>query len=198
MENPRAVQQPDRRIGKTKKAIKNALIILLGKKDMAQITVKELSDLADINRKTFYSHYQSIGDIFNEIENDLISSLQGIMQEFKFDNNRSQIHHLFKRLNNLINEDFDFYQRLVRLDASASLVKKIKDLIKNAVLPNIIAKTKMAPDLLAMSVEFVTAGVVSMYIEWLYSDKSIPLETLTETAAVLSFSSINTIENQLA
>lgn len=42
----------DRRCLKTQKAIKNALVELMSEKDISQITVKELAQRADINRKT--------------------------------------------------------------------------------------------------------------------------------------------------
>ena len=43
----------DRRVQRTQKNIRNALSSLLSEKELSQITVKELSDKADINRKTF-------------------------------------------------------------------------------------------------------------------------------------------------
>ena len=49
-------QKQDRRVVKTKRAIRNALVQLLSEKELDQITVKELADRADINRKTFYNY----------------------------------------------------------------------------------------------------------------------------------------------
>ena len=42
------------------------LIILLEKKDIDYITVKELCEIAGVNRSTFYLHYESINDLLNE------------------------------------------------------------------------------------------------------------------------------------
>ena len=53
----------DRRCLKTQKAIKNALVELMSEKDISQITIKELAQRADINRKTFYTHYTRIYDV---------------------------------------------------------------------------------------------------------------------------------------
>ena len=50
----------DRRVLRTKKNIRQAFLHLLSEKSLSQITVKELSDLADINRKTFYMYYSNI------------------------------------------------------------------------------------------------------------------------------------------
>jgi AcrR family transcriptional regulator len=65
----------DRRIRKTRDRIKRALIALLLKKDLKDITVSELTELADINRGTFYLHYKDVIELFREIE-------EGIVEEF--------------------------------------------------------------------------------------------------------------------
>ena len=49
----------DKRVIKTRKAIIGATIQLMGTKRIEQITVKEIADTALINRKTFYTHYDS-------------------------------------------------------------------------------------------------------------------------------------------
>lgn len=43
-----------------------ALITLLEKKDLAYITVKEICQQANVNRSTFYLHYETIADLVNE------------------------------------------------------------------------------------------------------------------------------------
>ena len=43
-----------------------ALIELLGKKDYAYITVKEICNKAMVNRSTFYLHYETIDDLLSE------------------------------------------------------------------------------------------------------------------------------------
>lgn len=65
----------DRRIRRTKKALKNSLIILLEQKPMSKITVRELTELADINRGTFYLHYTDILALYNSIKDDFLTEL---------------------------------------------------------------------------------------------------------------------------
>ena len=47
------IKRTDRRITRTKKAIRIALAELLCEKDINTITIKDISEKADINRKTF-------------------------------------------------------------------------------------------------------------------------------------------------
>lgn len=62
----------DKRIEKTKRAIKNAFIELHTKKPLEKITVKELCELAYINKSTFYSHYCDIYELSDALEYEMV------------------------------------------------------------------------------------------------------------------------------
>ena len=48
----------DRRVRKTQKAIKDALISFSTRKAFSDITIQEISDMADVNRSTFYTLFR--------------------------------------------------------------------------------------------------------------------------------------------
>lgn len=64
----------DLRIERTQKNIINAFIALRTKKPLEKITVKELAELAGINKATFYHHYKDIYDLSEVLENELIEN----------------------------------------------------------------------------------------------------------------------------
>ena len=61
----------DLRVKRTKTSIINAFLEICAKKPPERITVKELADLAEINKATFYLHYRDIYDLLETLENDL-------------------------------------------------------------------------------------------------------------------------------
>ncbi len=65
----------DRRIRKSKIALKNALISLLKQKNLQQITVTEIVQVADVNRGTFYKHYQYKEELLEEMVDSIIVDL---------------------------------------------------------------------------------------------------------------------------
>lgn len=69
----------DRRVKKTKKALQLALADLILSKELRNITVQELADKADIHRATFYSHYHDVYDLYEQLENDVISELNNLI-----------------------------------------------------------------------------------------------------------------------
>lgn len=66
----------DRRVKYTKKVIKDTFLSLLEKKDITSISVKELCDIADVNRGTFYRYYEDIYDLLKKIEEEFIEEIR--------------------------------------------------------------------------------------------------------------------------
>lgn len=76
-------KKADLRIRKTETAIKNAFIELRAKKPLEKITVKELCDLALINKSTFYTHYEDIYALSEAMEQETVSSIIGGINHLK-------------------------------------------------------------------------------------------------------------------
>ncbi|MBR2524474.1 MAG: TetR/AcrR family transcriptional regulator [Clostridiales bacterium] len=73
----------DRRTLKTRKAIKDALCELLVEKELHKVTVKEITDKADINRGTFYKHYLDVFDLYDKMEHDILIDLGMLVLELE-------------------------------------------------------------------------------------------------------------------
>ncbi|MBO7548692.1 MAG: TetR/AcrR family transcriptional regulator, partial [Clostridia bacterium] len=65
----------DKRVIRTKNAIRSAFASLYSEMPFEDITVTDLARRADINRKTFYNYYSGVHGIVEEIESELASSL---------------------------------------------------------------------------------------------------------------------------
>lgn len=65
----------DRRVQYTKRVLKESLAELLHEKPIEKITVKEICERADINRGTFYSHYEDQYDLYRHVIEDLNNTI---------------------------------------------------------------------------------------------------------------------------
>lgn len=65
----------DLRVERTKRSIKDAFLKLRKEKPLEKITIKELAELAFINKATFYSHYEDIYDLSEQLENEVVASI---------------------------------------------------------------------------------------------------------------------------
>lgn len=65
----------DLREKKTKRSIRNAFLQLRATKPLEKITIKELSELAEISKATFYLHYKDIYDLSNQLQSEVIQNI---------------------------------------------------------------------------------------------------------------------------
>lgn len=64
--------QEDLRYKKTEALIQKTFREMLSEMDYLQITIRELADRAQINRKTFYLHYPSMDDLLYKLQKDML------------------------------------------------------------------------------------------------------------------------------
>ena len=65
----------DLREKKTKRNIRNAFIELRAHKPLERISVKELAELAEISKATFYLHYKDIYDLSDQLQKEVITDV---------------------------------------------------------------------------------------------------------------------------
>lgn len=75
------VRKTDRRTLYTKMVIKDAILNLLEKKAYSTITVADICREAEINRGTFYLHYDNISGILDELFDDALGSINGVYDQ---------------------------------------------------------------------------------------------------------------------
>lgn len=92
-------QSIDRRIIRTRLAIRNALVTLIKEKGFDALTVSDIVVRANINRGTFYLHYKDKYDLLEQTETEILEEIQ----------------HIFLQANLLPPEDFNIATHLQRL-----------------------------------------------------------------------------------
>ena len=73
------VNANDRRVKRTKKLLRDSLFTLLQEKSINEITVTELTEIADINRATFYFYYTDIMDMLDQIQNESYELFEDVL-----------------------------------------------------------------------------------------------------------------------
>lgn len=73
----------DRRVVLTKKLLKDALISLMKNKPLHSISIKKICETADVNRSTFYNHYQTQYELYDDILTDVSDNIGDIMHSVR-------------------------------------------------------------------------------------------------------------------
>jgi AcrR family transcriptional regulator len=186
------IKKQDRRIIKSKKAIKKAFMSILATKDINDITIKNIADLADVDRKTVYNYYNGTYEILNEIENEMVSTINDAVESLDLEGNLDQQINIFRKITEVINDNFEFYSILMKLNYDSQLIKKLISLFSEYA-KKILNKFKL-PN--GVSVEFastfIASGVLNTYYKWFNSDKLISLDDLSNQLYILVTNSIVT------
>lgn len=72
----------DERVIKTKKLIKTALSELIQEKGFDHVSITDLTQRANINRGTFYLHYQDKYDLLEKFENEVLDDINTNAENF--------------------------------------------------------------------------------------------------------------------
>ena len=184
---PQAQKTPDRRVVRTKKAIKNAFSKLLTQKNLNDITVSDIAVLADINRKTFYNYYAGVYEIVDEIENEIVRRFDELLTDLDLTANAARPYMLLAKLTSVVNTDPEFFGYMLSMNQNVSLSTKLVEMLKaktKAVLQQYLVIEEEKLDLM---LEFMITGIVAVYRRWFNSDRSQPVEQISADITVLIY-----------
>lgn len=178
-------KKPDRRVLKTKRAIRNALAQLLVEKELDEITVKDVADTADINRKTFYNYYTGIHQVIDEIESGIVFTFDQAIREVDARRDTKNPYVFFEKITAILNQDLDFYSHLFRMRGNLSLSYKITTLLKTKILKSFLQEHSCDPQEAEIFVEYAVWGMMAVYESWFNSQRSTPLEEISQKLSVV-------------
>ena len=174
----------DRRVRKTKALLLNGLIRLMGEKDIKDISVKELADLVDINRGTFYLHYSDIYDMVNQIEDALFEEFSSILKRDLTDKKTLTSHYnILLHVFTVLNANREITQVLIGPHGDLTFVNRLKDMIKNE-LENTLQKEHRDPEFEYLFA-FVVSGYIGVFETWLNSGASFDPQYIAELCTKL-------------
>lgn len=142
-----------------------------------QLTITEIAEKADVNRMTFYSHYDSIEDIFHEFIDDMEADIYELIQKEK----DFSIDILFEILNQVMYEEIDFYRYVAKDNSLAILRKKLKDTINQLIRVDLKQGITESESTRIIMGDLTAVCIAYSYFDWLageYGD--VPLNEVTK------------------
>ena len=186
----------DRRVTRTKRAIKYAFAQLLGEKDINDITVSDIAEYADINRKTFYNYYAGVYAVVDEIENDIIERIDAALSESNMKAEINDPYIVFEKLTEVINTDMDFFGTLLSMNGNVSLVSKIIGLVKDKARAVLERTTEIDGKRLDTVLDFAISGMISVYQHWFNSDREESIEDISSVIGTVLLRGISGLEEE--
>ena len=178
----------DRRVIKTRAAIKAALDKLVKEQGMDKLTVSALAREANIDRKTFYLHYDSIDDLIDSAASDMVEDIiSTINPDLLSANPQEQVRLTLAHVNKKISDDVELYAYMANNLSMDFVLGHIERALVH--YARTIGVERLPRELLAdgdpgyYRPRFYLAGAVSVYSEWLCSNRTRPIEDVAEVVA---------------
>ena len=122
------MRKTDARIRYTRRVIKESFLSLLREKPVNKITVKEVCELAELNRATFYAHYSDCFALLDSIEQELLSAFgQSLSLINDFD-----VSALLAAIYSTVEQHEEACRILIFNGASSSILGKMIDLARES------------------------------------------------------------------
>ena len=173
------VKSLDRRARMTREILKQSLIELMKKKPIHEISIKKICETADINRSTFYHHYDSQFELFNDILNDIGYDIIEIVRTNHSSDNW---------MKDILLESFTYLENnrdtiLVILGENSgfSVGERLTTYVEKFVNTSLEASSEIAK----YSVQFAVAGMTSVVWQWLNKEDRLPAADLANMVATL-------------
>ena len=120
----------DRRVRKTKKALRQGLVSLLEKKNLKDVTVRELTDAVDLHRGTFYVHYRDIYELYDRMWQEAIEEIRGIFRQYPPEELSGGPTPLFRAIMEYAWENRDLCQMFFGPNVDQALVRELTRILE--------------------------------------------------------------------
>lgn len=124
----------DRRVRKTRRQLRECLITLLKEKKVQDITVRELTDMADLNRGTFYLHYKDVFDLLEKTEAELQEDFNQLVCKHDAVDLKQRPSVIFNEIYSLVYDNADLIEILLGENGDLNFVNRLKQLIREKCL----------------------------------------------------------------
>ena len=177
-------KKEDRRTKMTKDFLKHGLTELMKKKSINDISVKELCDLSDVNRSTFYKHYATITELYEDMINDIAENILYISRLAR------EGGYIFKAkyveaILNYVENNRDLF--LVILSVNGNI--GFGEFMVNST-DKVIGDFQI-PDFYKYCLYFVVSGMSSIIWKWLNEEKRMPAHSLAILISSLMYHGID-------
>ena len=184
----------DRRIEKTIKATETAYFELLSEKKNDRIPITELAARANIDRKTFYLHYNSVDDVIDRHSRATVARIMAELENKGFFNDVLDVSVFFETVLAVREEELQEFEVLQDPEITALAWRHAENNLKD-MLSDIAYRFFDEPDPeMELSIKFYTAGIMSIFVSYIRQEIDIDPHELVR---ILSDLTENGISNKL-
>ena len=176
----------------TKKALAEAMKKLMSEKQFSKITVGDICELCDMNRKSFYYHFKDKYDLLNWIfDTEIITFIQDYSGEEKIEKRVEAI----RDVCNYFYENRDFYRKTLKIQGQNSFSEHFREYIMPLLKIRLTYLIEDSEDDFALN--FFTDVIVCTMERWLLDKNCMPPDEFITKLLRLVYQGANTLHKEL-
>jgi AcrR family transcriptional regulator len=168
---------PSRKTRYTKMVLRDSLTGLMKEKSILKITIKDICEVADVSRSTFYAHYKDQYDLLQQIQEETIANIEKLLEKYNHDESRASIIKMLEELLYYIADNGESIQVLLSENGDINFQKKIFGFTRQKqVMKYIIDKYEKKTQEYASI--FMTIGSIGLIHQWLKNNMDVPVSEM--------------------
>lgn len=166
-------ERTDRRVRKTKAALRHGLAVLTQKKSIKEITVKELVEEVDINRSTFYLHYTDIYSMVSELERELLTEFKHAIDLYPPTSSEEEMCRFFEHIYNILSDNREICIALVSENGDISFIRQVETFVSERIKK--IFESGMVKNVYDVRYvfDFCISGGMGLFKHWLTDENAL-------------------------
>lgn len=174
----------DRRARRSRRLLKQGLLEMMGQKDFRDITAREITDRADLNRGTFYLHYSSTAELLQSLEDDLEDQAQALIDAHIGEIAQAgSMRPVFEPILDFLVQNRETCGILFEHSEASGFTGRLQRLCHRngtELLREVYPRIGQEP--LGYLLNFITYGLIGLVKEWFDRDMALPKEELLAMA----------------
>ncbi len=167
----------DKRSLRTRSVIKKSVMVLLKSKRLEDIGVSEIAKIALISRNSFYTHYNSVSDVLDDIFLDVITRFDEIIVKYDYDEFVENPYPMLRELSIQLTDNSAFSEFVVFSKNSSVLVQRIIDTLTERFY-TVYTKKRGEFSNVAFLINFIVAGSIHFIYKWYRDGKPAPFDDI--------------------
>lgn len=162
--------------------LKEAFLRLLAEKPFDQITVSDVTREADLNRGTFYAHYDNIEGLLRATMEDITERVSLLMDQSLSADFLDDPMPVLSRIGDYLGSDRALHEKIVSSTSVEPFINSLHEMFRKKIRERLRQDTSHpATKVDLVTIEYLASGVLGTYRSWLSGDfGDVPVENIND------------------
>jgi AcrR family transcriptional regulator len=171
----------NRKIRYSKMVIRNSLMELMKTRSILRISVKDICELADISRSTFYDHYKDQYELLRQIEEETLGYFDDMLSRYKDKHSKQEIARMLEEMLTYVANNGNTIQVMLGENGNLDFQKKlVYHFIMHDDIKKYFSERHLDDEVKTYYSVFVVHGAIGLLQHWLKNNMTMPVPQLAK------------------